>query len=369
MADTSVDWELARQVATKIGDRNSAVSSYHYATLSPDFERFTAQAEELVAETTGLISQMGNARGRVADRPMWIDANIESFQRLLKPLSKKLVNSDTSLLKEFGSKASGAEMGMLLGWMSGRVLGQYDLLIIEDENPEDQDIVYYVGPNVLAIEKKYGFPPEEFRLWLALHECTHRAQFTGVPWLRDHFLGLVNKTLEAVDPDPEMLRDAVKRIVEAKKTGEDIFEDGGLPTLFTTPEQRETLNQISGMMSLLEGHGDVTMDRAGAGHVTNADVFAKHSELDETQRGASLEYSKRSLALKRNLTNTKQGKILLKKLKLQVGLNFLTGHGKNQRIFLTLTRSNLQRHGSIESIINKLLAFLTKILKDDHCDQ
>ena len=275
MADTSVDWELARQVATKIGDRNSAVSSYHYATLSPDFERFTAQAEELVAETTGLVSQMGNARGRVADRPMWIDANIDSFQRLLKPLSKKLVNPGTSLLKEFGSKASGAEMGLLLGWMSGRVLGQYDLLIIEDENPEDQDIVYYVGPNVLAIEKKYGFPPEEFRLWLALHECTHRAQFTGVPWLRDHFLGLVNKTLESVDPDPDMLRNAAKKIVEAKKTGEDIFEDGGLPALFTSPEQRETLNQISGMMSLLEGHGDVTMDRAGAGHVTNADVFAK----------------------------------------------------------------------------------------------
>ena len=115
MADTSVDWELARQVATKIGERNSAVSSYHYATLSPDFERFTAQAEELVAETTGLVSQMGKARGRVADRPMWIDANIDSFQRLLKPLSKKLVNPDASLLKEFGSKASGAEMGLLLG--------------------------------------------------------------------------------------------------------------------------------------------------------------------------------------------------------------------------------------------------------------
>jgi coenzyme F420 biosynthesis associated uncharacterized protein len=275
VTDTSVDWDLARQVATKISERNNVVSSYHYATLSPDFERFTAQAEELVAETTGLVSQIGEARGRVADRPMWIDANIDSFQRLLRPLSHKLSNPDASLLKELGSKASGAEMGLLLGWMSGRVLGQYDLLIIEDEHPEDQDIVYYVGPNVLAIEKKYGFPPEEFRLWLALHECTHRAQFTGVPWLRDHFLGLVNKTLESVDPDPEMFRDAAKRIVESKKTGEDIFEDGGLPTLFTTPEQRETLNQISGMMSLLEGHGDVTMDRAGVGHVANADVFAK----------------------------------------------------------------------------------------------
>ena len=79
MADTSVDWNLARQVATRISERNDSVSSYHYATLEPDFERFTAQAEELVAETTGLKSQMGNARGRVADRPMWIEANIDSF--------------------------------------------------------------------------------------------------------------------------------------------------------------------------------------------------------------------------------------------------------------------------------------------------
>ena len=275
MADTSVDWDLARQVATKISERNNGVSSYHYATLSPDFERFTALAEDLVAETTGLVSHMGQARGRVADRPMWIDANIDSFQRLLRPLSRKLSTPDASLLKEFGSKASGAEMGLLLGWMSVRVLGQYDLLIIEDENPEDQDIVYYVGPNVLAIEKKYGFPPEEFRLWLALHECTHRAQFTGIPWLRSHFLSLVNKTLESVDPDPEMFRDAAKKIIEARKSGEDLFEDGGLPTLFTSPEQRETLNQISGMMSLLEGHGDVTMDRAGAKHITNADLFAQ----------------------------------------------------------------------------------------------
>ena len=112
-----------------------------------------------------------------------------------------------------------------------------------------------------------------------------------MPWLKDHFLGLVNKTLEAVDPDPEMLRDAAKRIVEAKKTVKIFLKmEGCRPYL--PPPNSETLNQISGMMSLLEGHGDVTMDRAGAGHVTNADVFAKHSELDETQQGALLEYSK-----------------------------------------------------------------------------
>ena len=84
----------------------------------------------------------------------------------------------------FARMAAGAEVGALLGWMSTRVLGQYDLLVVEDEDPEEQDIVYYVGPNVLALEKRFAFPPREFRLWLALHEVTHRAQFTGVPWMR-----------------------------------------------------------------------------------------------------------------------------------------------------------------------------------------
>ena len=74
--------------------------------------------------------------------------------------------------------------------MSTRVLGQYDLLLTE-EAVEDQDLVYFVGPNVVALEQRYGFEPREFRLWLALHEVTHRCQFTAVPWLRDHFVRLV----------------------------------------------------------------------------------------------------------------------------------------------------------------------------------
>src|SRR5437763_1083338 len=92
-------------------------------------------------------------------------------------------------------RVTAVELGALLGWMSTRVLGQYDLLLVEDENPEDQDLVYYVGPNVLALEKQFGFPPREFRLWLALHEVTHRAQFTGIEWMRPHFLSLVEASL------------------------------------------------------------------------------------------------------------------------------------------------------------------------------
>ncbi len=271
-----VDWELAQRVATKIATRNQNAPSYHYATLEPDFERFTAEAEELVAAETGLRSYSGNARAKVADRPMWIAANISSFQRLLRPVIDKLeAKGNNSRMSAMTGRVGGAEVGILLGWMSSRVLGQYDLLIIEDENPEDQDIVYYVGPNVMALERKHGFPPEEFRLWLALHEVTHRAQFTGVPWLREHFLGLVGQTLDAVDPDPKVLKEAVQRIIAGRKNGEDVLADGGLPGLLASPAQREVLNQISGMMSLLEGHGDITMDRAGADRIPSADRFSR----------------------------------------------------------------------------------------------
>ena len=122
-------------------------------------------------------------------------------------------------LAPVAQRVAGAEVGALLGWMSTRVLGQYDLLVVEDEDPEDQDIVYYVGPNVLALEKRFAFPPREFRLWLALHEVTHRAQFTGIPWLRTHFLGLVDEVMGAVDPDPKRFIAAIGRVADDIRDG------------------------------------------------------------------------------------------------------------------------------------------------------
>ena len=90
-------------------------------------------------------------------------------------------SSDSDPTSGIARKIAAAELGAALGWMSRRVLGQYDLLLAEDEDRDEQDFVYYVGPNILAIEKKFAFDPKQFRLWLALHELTHRSQFTGVP--------------------------------------------------------------------------------------------------------------------------------------------------------------------------------------------
>jgi coenzyme F420 biosynthesis associated uncharacterized protein len=242
-----VDWGLAERIAVRVSGREPFAESYHYASLLPDFEELTAEAEELVYQATGLRSLAGPARARVTDRTGWIRANIASFSRLLRPLTDKLGErmGDTRLTP-FAQRATGAELGLLLGWMSTRVLGQYDLLIIEDELPDEQDIVYYVGPNVIALEKRFAFPPREFRLWLALHEVTHRAQFTGVPWLRGHFLSLVERTLDSVEPDPKRFMAALQRVIESSREGRSPLEDGGLVALLATPEQGQLLQQIGG---------------------------------------------------------------------------------------------------------------------------
>ncbi|MEX1217805.1 MAG: zinc-dependent metalloprotease [Acidimicrobiales bacterium] len=283
----AVDWDVAERVAIRTAKKDPFASSYHYQSLQPDFDRMTAIAEELVAQETGLRSLSGLARARVTDRPGWIRANLASFQRLLTPMLDKFGDrNSSSSIAPFTARLAGAELGLVLGWMSARVLGQYDLLVIEEENPQDQDIVYYVGPNVLALEKQFAFPPEEFRMWLALHEVTHRAQFTGVPWLREHFLGLVHETMNTIDPDPARMSETLARVTAAIRTGKKPLIDGGIMNLMASPEQRAVLDQVSGMMSLLEGHGDITMDRAGLELVPSADRFSKVlRERRESARG------------------------------------------------------------------------------------
>jgi len=293
-----VDWGFARTVAERVAGRDPFAGSYHEASLEVDLLELTTQAEGLVEVETGLVSASGVARAKVTDRIGWVDANLASFERLMRPLIGRLndppaVGDGTqadqadgllapvgrafnALGGAVGPKVAGAELGALLGWMSSRVLGQYDLLIAEDDRPDEQDWVYYVGPNILSLEKRYGFPPQEFRLWIAVHECTHRAQFTGVHWLRPYFLSLVNELLDSVDPDPKRMLDALSDTLREARTGEGpSLKDGGLSLLLATPEQRATMQKVTGLMSLLEGHGDITMDRATVDRIPSQRRFAR----------------------------------------------------------------------------------------------
>jgi coenzyme F420 biosynthesis associated uncharacterized protein len=282
-----IDWDLARRVAAGALVLKPAPTTYRSDALQSQFDELTARAELLVSEATGLHSSHGAARAKVTDRSEWAAANVRSMERLIGPslariqaegVGKKVGKSALSA----GRVMSGTQLGLMLAYMSTRVLGQYDLLI-RDEDPEDQDLVYYVGPNVVAIEERYGFAPSQFRLWLALHEVTHRMQFTAVPWLRDHFVELVGELLEPLHADPSGLSETLRRVVVEVRAGRNPLEESGVMGMLATPEQRLALSKISGMMSLLEGHGDVTMDRAGAAEVPGAAHFSKVLHERRTQ--------------------------------------------------------------------------------------
>ena len=280
----AVSWDTAERVAGWVSGRAKMPAPYRPDLLQSEFADLTAQAEELVAASTGLRSAAGPARARVTDRAGWVAANVASFQRLLGPHLDRLDPSQltasnavlarlTGPLATAGRAATGAQMGVVLGWLSTRVLGQYDLLLTE-EAVDEQDIVYFVGPNVVALERQHGFEPREFRLWLALHEVTHRCQFTAIPWMRDYFVSLVDEGLGSLEPDPTRLAAALRRMADQIRAGQNPLEDNGALGLVASPEQLEGLHRIQALMSLLEGHGDVTMDRAGAADIPSAAHFS-----------------------------------------------------------------------------------------------
>ncbi|HXZ62925.1 MAG TPA: zinc-dependent metalloprotease [Acidimicrobiales bacterium] len=273
-----IDWALAQRVASGALLLKPAPASYRSRDLQGQFEDLTAHAETLVSEATGWRSGHGSARAKVTDRPGWATANVRSVERLIGPPLLELQRKRGAKLAgpslAVGRVVAGTQLGLLLAYMATRVLGQYDLLI-DDDSPEDQDLVSYVGPNILAVEEQYGFVPSQFRLWLALHEVTHRLQFTAVPWLRDHFVALVSELLGPLSGDPAGFVEVLRRAADEMRAGRNPAREAGVVAVLATPEQRLALSRISGMMSLLEGHGDVTMDRAGAAEVPGAAHFSQ----------------------------------------------------------------------------------------------
>lgn len=287
-----IDWNRAERVAISVAARQP--SGGHSSLHSSDFAAIARVAEDRVEATTGLRSLLGPAEVHIVDRAAWIRANLSSLQALIDPVLTRWLDAARAgaPMRRLGingaavavsAQVAGAELGVMLGWMSARVLGQYDLLIADPTGTADA--VYLVGPNMTALEERFGFDPEQFRLWVTLHELTHRAQFTGVPWMREHFTGLVHRTLELADPDPSRLIAAMRDAMRNRDAAKQRLRDGGVMAVVSTPEQQELFHRVAGLMSLLEGHGDVIMDRAGADLIPSAERFAR--VIHERRRRAS----------------------------------------------------------------------------------
>ncbi len=267
--------------------RRPELSDTDRAAVEADFVEVTRHAEELVAEITGLSPVAGRAQPHTVDRSQWVDANLASFAQILTPLLERSGTSRWARLSQvapIGRQAAGVEIGALLAWMSTRVLGQYDIL---PGTPAGQDAIYYVAPNIVAIERRHGFAPRDFRLWIAVHEVTHRAQFTGVAWMEGYFRDLVARGT-AISFDPSGVVEALGRAVASMRSGENPLGDSGLIGVLASSEQLATVREAQALMSLLEGHADVVMSSVAEDVIPGATRFARVlSDRRQSARGGA----------------------------------------------------------------------------------
>lgn len=258
-----VDEAVASKFAAMFAQPGSLDQSYLLDGLQESFEELTREAEPLIAEESGFVSPHP-AVARVLNRQEWASANVTSMLELMSPLLDKMQKRmDTTQVfpgAKFAYKAAlGAQLGTVLGFLSQRVLGQYDILM------GHQNQVWFVGPNIVMMERRFGFLPRDFRLWIVLHELTHRSQFEANPWVRPHFMGLVNQMLDSMDVDAKTL--AERMLSSFKPNGKS--GDDGTPIVFRMlqPEQLEIFNTLQAFMSVIEGHGNFVMDRVGEGRI------------------------------------------------------------------------------------------------------
>ena len=260
----TINWSLAAPIAARMAGTYPLAETYHRAQLQNSLPDIVRRAAVMVTAETGLTTP-GDPDVILVSRADWAKRNLATFSHLLAPLESKIAEK----LEESGSKGGpvvarqvvAIETGALLGFLARRVLGQYELVL---PTGDQGDVVAVVGANVLSLERHQQLKPADFRFWIALHEATHRAQFVGVPWIRGYFLSLVTELVGSAAPTPGLIGRLVSDVVSAGRAGRPLIDDTGLLGLLATPEQRQTIDKVQALMSLLEGHGHVVMDRIGA---------------------------------------------------------------------------------------------------------
>ncbi len=273
-----VDWDLAAKTARRLVRPGPETTREKAAEVVAQLRQFAADSEQYVREYTGLQATSATAPIVVVDRGGWVQANADGFRTVLRPLTDKLRAKQLARAAAFGavgSRLTALETGALLAFMSSKVLGQFDPFFPPGHQPGDSVTgrLLLVAPNVMQVENELGVDPRDFRLWVCLHEETHRVQFTAVPWLRDHLRAEISTFLDQTEVEPAayiaMLRDAVQRLGRSVRGDADF----SLIDLMQSPEQKAILDRLTGVMSLLEGHADVVMDGVGPSVIPSVDAI------------------------------------------------------------------------------------------------
>src|SRR5579875_1413649 len=197
-----IDWDVAARAAKRLSPSSPTVSRREAEDVGGALYQASAVAADHVAELTRLDEPPVSAATRVVDRSAWIDANAGGMRAVMTPIVDRLTSRHPvgRVAESVGGRVTGLQIGVVLGFLSDKVLGQFEFF----DRPGGQLLL--VAPNMVAVERQLRVDPHDFRLWVCLHEVTHRVQFTAVPWLRAHMLGEISALSSTVESDPAALR-------------------------------------------------------------------------------------------------------------------------------------------------------------------
>lgn len=291
-----IDWNVATATAVRLAPKGPAVTRSEAFAAVRQLRDLAAEATQHVTAVTDLRIPEGQPPARIVDRTGWIRGNVGGFRVVLRPLLEKLAARSENfpgapLLRGVAGKIAGAELGVVLAYLSGKVLGQYEIFLPPENGNTPPGRLSLVAPNIVAVEQELGVVPRDFRLWVAVHEATHRAQFTAVPWLRSHVQDEVAAFLAESDLDARAfvtrLRAVAEHVRQRARTGDATDFPLSLFEAVQTPRQREILHRLTALMTLLEGHGEYVMNAVGTDVIpTLADIREKFAARRQGRNAA-----------------------------------------------------------------------------------
>jgi coenzyme F420 biosynthesis associated uncharacterized protein len=346
-----IDWDMAISTGVRFARQGPQVSLTEARAVVAELRGLTAVVQQPVRDLTGLTSQGAAGPVAVVDRAGWIKANVGGFRVVLEPLAEQLAERANvlptagSVVGTVGSRVTGVQAGLILAYLSSRVLGQYELFLPPGEGgtpgngangtadgangtgsangaPGGASVgrLTLVAPNIVMVERELGVDPHDFRRWVCLHEETHRVQFTSVPWLRGYVQGMMTEFLLASDLDAGAilgrLRSAATAVADAVRGG----EGESLMEAMQTPAQRALLDKLTAVMTLVEGHGDYVMDAVGPQVVPSvADIREKFSQRRGTA-GRMEQILRRILGIDLKMKQYEQGSRFVSTVVTEAGM-------------------------------------------------
>ncbi len=330
-SDDFIDWKQSEEIAEIVSMSDGAPSPPLSKELREYFADIAQRSEWLVENFTGLQPKEALGPLLVLDRPAWIKANLSSFQLIFEPLAdsyskalKNLENQRSKSLKMGRRMAKGlltVQIGLVMGYLARNVLGQFDLGL---PRLEDKGKLYIVYPNLIKAEEKMRLVPDEFRLWITLHEVTHAFEFAAFPWLRGFMRNLMEEYFRSISLRLEEMGTRLRpeEFRNPQRLNE-IINSGGLISVIHTPEQKDILNRIQAFMSLVEGYSNFVMDKVGR------EILPSYEEMSnafrrqrETKTGAE-RFIQRMLGFDLKLQQYQIGELFCREVEEKEGLSFL----------------------------------------------